>query len=116
MDQEVLEAAIAKQFGGKAKAIELNAEAARLGRAYCKEELTKSDAYAVEARDVEDGGFFIEGNEAVALGSIFGGVQMLSWYPITPHLALRKESLHGYHNSEHTKVRPPTQYFKQKTN
>ena len=88
MDQEVLEAAIAKQFGGKAKAIELNAEAARLGRAYCKEELTKSDAYAVEARDVEDGGFFIEGNEAVALGSIFGGVQMLSWYPITPSSSL----------------------------
>ena len=61
MDQDVLEAAIAKQFGGKAKAIELNAEAARPGRAYCLEELTKSDAYAVEARDVEDGGFFIEG-------------------------------------------------------
>ena len=71
MDQDVLENAIAKQFGGKAKAIELNAEAARLGRAYCAEELTKSDNYAVEARDVEDGGFFIEGNEAVALGSIF---------------------------------------------
>ncbi|MGB1491576.1 MAG: 2-oxoacid:acceptor oxidoreductase family protein, partial [Candidatus Poseidoniaceae archaeon] len=88
MDQEVLEAAIAKQFGGKAKAIELNAEAARLGRAYCSEELTKGDVYAVEARDVEDGGFFMEGNEAVALGSIFGGVQMLSWYPITPSSSL----------------------------
>ena len=49
-----------KQFGGKAKAIELNAEAARLGQAYCSEELTKSDPYAVEARGVEDGGFFIE--------------------------------------------------------
>ena len=34
-DQEVLEAAIAKQFGGKEKAIELNSEASRLGRAYC---------------------------------------------------------------------------------
>ena len=88
MDQEVLEASITKQFGGKAKAIELNAEAARLGRAYCSEELTKSDPYAVEARDVEDGKFFIEGNEAVALGSIFGGVQMLSWYPITPSSSL----------------------------
>ena len=28
------------------------------------------------------------GNEAVALGSIFGGVQMLSWYPITPSSSL----------------------------
>ena len=84
MDQEVLEEAISKQFGGKEKAIELNAEAARLGRAYFTEELTKTDSYAVEARDVEKGAFFIEGNEAIALGSIFGGIQMLGWYPITP--------------------------------
>ena len=84
MDQEVLEQAISKQFGGKAKAIELNAEAARLGRTYCAEELTKSDSYAVESREVEKGAFFIEGNEAIALGSIFGGIQMLGWYPITP--------------------------------
>ena len=84
IDQEVLEESISKQFGGKAKAIELNAEAARLGRAYCSEELTKTDNYAVEARDVEKGAFFIEGNEAIALGSIFGGIQMLAWYPITP--------------------------------
>ncbi len=84
MDQEVLETAISKQFGGKEKAIELNAEAARLGRAYFAEELTKGDSYAVESRDVEEGAFFIEGNEAIALGSIFGGIQMLGWYPITP--------------------------------
>jgi len=84
MDQEVLEAAISKQFGGKAKAIELNSEAARLGRAYCADEFTKSDPYCVEAREVEEGGFFVEGNEAIALGSIFGGIQMLAWYPITP--------------------------------
>ena len=84
MDQEVLEAAISKQFGGKAKAIELNAEAARLGREYCAEEFTKSDNYVVESREIEEGGFFIEGNEAIALGSVFGGIQMLGWYPITP--------------------------------
>ena len=28
--------------------------------------------------------FFIDGNEATALGCHFGGVQMLAWYPITP--------------------------------
>ena len=84
MDQGILEAAIAKQFGSKAKAIELNVEASRLGRQYVAENLTKSDEYFVEARDIEAGGFFLEGNEAVALGSIFGGVQMLAWYPITP--------------------------------
>lgn len=84
MDQDILETAIAKQFGSKTKAIELNVEASRLGRQYVAENLTKSDEYFVEARDIEAGGFFLEGNEAVALGSIFGGVQMLAWYPITP--------------------------------
>ena len=88
MDQQVLEEAISKQFGGKAKAIELNSEAARLGRNYCAENFTKSDPYTVETRERKEGGFFIEGNEAVALGSIFGGVQMLSWYPITPSSSL----------------------------
>jgi 2-oxoglutarate ferredoxin oxidoreductase subunit alpha len=84
MDQKVLEEAIAKQFGGKTKAIELNSEAARLGREYARENLTKIDPYLVEARETEGEHFFIEGNEALALGSIFGGIQVLAWYPITP--------------------------------
>ncbi len=88
LDQEVLEQAISKQFGGKEKAIELNSEAARLGRQYFIDELEKSDPYVVEKRPVMEGGFFIEGNEAVALGSIFGGLQMLAWYPITPSSSL----------------------------
>ena len=84
LDQEVLEASIAKQFGGKEKAIQLNSEAAVLGRNYAAENFTKTDPYVVEARPQIENGFFLEGNEAVALGSIFGGVQMLAWYPITP--------------------------------
>jgi 2-oxoglutarate ferredoxin oxidoreductase subunit alpha len=88
IDQTVLEGSIAKQFSGKAKAIELNSEAARLGRSYCAEELTISDPYEVEAREKKEGGFFVEGNDAVALGSVFGGVQLLAWYPITPSSSL----------------------------
>ena len=98
MDQEVLEAAIAKQFGGKAKAIELNAEAARLGRAYCSEELTKSDAYAVEARDVEDGGSSSKETKLLHL-VLFSVVSKCFLGTQLPHrLALQKELLHGYHN------------------
>ena len=84
IDQKVLEEAIKKQFGDKAKAIELNSEAARLGREYARENLTKTDPYIVESREYEGEHFFIEGNEALALGSIFGGIQVLAWYPITP--------------------------------
>ena len=83
MDQTVLEEAISKQFNGKAKAIDLNSEAARLGRSYAAEHFEPS-LYRSQARERLEGGFFIEGNEATALGSIFGGAQMLAWYPITP--------------------------------
>ena len=84
MDQEVINQSIAKQFGSKTKAIELNIQAAMLGRDYAKDNFTKSDPYLVEKREHNQGEFFIEGNEALALGSIFGGIQLLAWYPITP--------------------------------
>ena len=84
IDQAKLESAVAKQFKGKASAVELNITALGLGRDYCKEQLTKDDPYTVEARDIDTPQFFIEGNEAAALGAHYGGVQLLAWYPITP--------------------------------
>ena len=88
IDQDCLEAAVSKQFKGKASAIELNITALGLGRDFFKENLEKADPYVAEAREVETKKFFIEGNEAAALGSHFGGVQLLAWYPITPSSSL----------------------------
>ena len=88
IDQTALEDAVAKQFKGKDSAIELNITALGLGRDYFKDNFTKEDPYVVEAREIETPKFFIDGNEAAALGSIFGGVQMLAWYPITPSSSL----------------------------
>ena len=85
---EALHKAVAGQFKGKASAIELNTTALELGRNYAKENFTKGDPYVVEPRAVEQKRFFMEGNEAVALGCIFGGVQLLAWYPITPSSSL----------------------------
>jgi len=85
---EALHKAVAGQFKGKASAIELNKTALELGRNYAKENFTKSDPYVVESRAIEQQRFFMEGNEAVALGCIFGGVQLLAWYPITPSSSL----------------------------
>ena len=84
IDQKCLENAVSKQFKGKASAIELNIQALQTGRDYCAENLEKKDPYIVEKRERKNKQFFIEGNEAVALGSIYGGCQMLAWYPITP--------------------------------
>ncbi len=85
---EALHKAVAGQFKGKASAIELNKTALELGRNYAKENFTKGDPYVVEPRAIEQKRFFMEGNEAVALGCIFGGVQLLAWYPITPSSSL----------------------------
>ena len=88
IDQGALEDAVAKQFKGKVSAIELNINALGLGREYFKDNFTKEDPYVVEAREIKTPKFFIDGNEAAALGCIFGGVQMLAWYPITPSSSL----------------------------
>ena len=84
IDQECLENAVSKQFKGKSSAIELNIQAIQSGRDYCIENLEKNDPFIVEKREISTKQFFIEGNEAVALGCIYGGCQMLAWYPITP--------------------------------
>jgi len=85
---EALHKAVAGQFKGKASAIELNKTALELGRNHARENFTKGDPYVVEERPIEKDHFFFEGNEAVALGCIFGGVQLLAWYPITPSSSL----------------------------
>ncbi len=95
IDNEALESAVMKQFKGKASAIELNTSALSLGREYFIENLSKQDEYVLEPRERKRDRFFIEGNEATALGCIFGGVQMLSWYPITPSSSLA-ESIIAY--------------------
>ena len=85
---EALHKAVAGQFKGKASAIELNKTALELGRNHARENFTKADPFVVEERPIEKDRFFFEGNEAVALGCIFGGVQLLAWYPITPSSSL----------------------------
>ncbi|HEX2979308.1 MAG TPA: 2-oxoacid:acceptor oxidoreductase subunit alpha, partial [Anaerolineaceae bacterium] len=42
-----------------------------------------------------EGYIMTDGNSAAALGAIFGGVQFVAWYPITPASTLA-ESLNEY--------------------
>jgi len=88
LEQDIIDDAINKQFNGKDRAIELNCAAINLGREYVKENLEKSDPYVIEIREKDPDAFFIDGNEALALGCIFGGITMLSWYPITPSTSI----------------------------
>ena len=96
IDMEEIRAALVKQFGKrKAKAAELNWGAAKAGYDYAAATFTKSDPYQVRRMNENAGKIIIEGNTACALGAMFAGVTVVTWYPITPSSSL-VESLIGY--------------------
>ena len=96
IDFDEVRTALLKQFGArKAKAAELNWNAVLAGREYAGKNLTKSDPCIVERMDKTAGKIIIDGNTASALGCLFAGVTVLTWYPITPSSTLA-ESLISY--------------------
>ena len=81
--------ALAKQFGArKAKAAEMNWNAVLAGREYAEKTFTKTDPFIVKRMDKNAGKIIIDGNSAAALGALFAGVTVLTWYPITPSSSL----------------------------
>jgi len=84
IEQDALERAVNRQFKGKSSAVEVNLRAIEEGRAMAAEGIDWESPHVVEAREKDEDTFLVDGNEAVALGSIYGGINMLSWYPITP--------------------------------
>jgi len=89
IDMNAVEAAIQREFPGrKAKAAEININAARTGYAWAKEHMPKDLPYRVRAMDGLSDQILIEGNKAAALGAVFGGTSVLTWYPITPSSSL----------------------------
>ena len=79
-----VEEALGVQFGKRQKLVDLNMGVVRDAFGWAKENLEKTDPYRVEPLDLTDGLIMMTGNEAGALGSVFGGVSVGAWYPITP--------------------------------
>ena len=84
MDMEVVEASVRRQFAKKLKAAELNWSAVKAGFEYAETTFTKHDPFVLERMHETDGKIIIEGNSAAALGCMFAGVTVVTWYPITP--------------------------------
>jgi 2-oxoglutarate ferredoxin oxidoreductase subunit alpha len=96
VDMEEVQKALVKQFGKrKAKAAELNWNAARAGYDFAAKTFARSGAYRVERMNATAGKIIIDGNSACALGAMFAGVTVVTWYPITPSSSL-VESLIAY--------------------
>ena len=89
IDLEEIRKALFKQFGPKKqKAAELNWAAVNAGADYASKNLTKTDPYRVERMNRTAGKIIIEGNAATALGCVFAGATVVTWYPITPSTSL----------------------------
>jgi len=88
IDESAIEKAVQVQFKGKEKAVELNMQAISEGISFARENWEFESQFCVESREKNPDAFLIEGNEAIALGGIYGGISLLSWYPITPSSSL----------------------------
>src|SRR5436190_6381848 len=84
----MVEKALRKQFKKKVKAADLNMNAVKAGYDYAAASLTKADPFRVEAMNATAGKIIIDGNAAAALGCMFAGVTVVTWYPITPSSSL----------------------------
>ncbi len=82
-------------FKGKAKPIDLNYGVVQAAAEWAARNLEKRDPYLVRPMDLTRDLIMADGNTAAALGAIYGGVQLVSWYPITPASSLA-ESLQTY--------------------
>lgn len=82
------EKALVKHFARKKKAAELNTAAIRAGADYARATFAKQDRFYIEPMNENQGKLIIDGNAAAALGCMFAGVTVVTWYPITPSSSL----------------------------
>jgi 2-oxoglutarate ferredoxin oxidoreductase subunit alpha len=83
-----IEAALTHHFKGKAKPIALNMGVVRQAIEYTRQHITKRDPFHVVRSNQNQNKLMINGNEAGALGAVFGGFTLAAWYPITPSTSL----------------------------
>jgi len=96
IDMQEIRKALVKQFGPKkAKAADLNWGACQAGFDYAAATFTKTDACRAERMNGTAGKIIIDGNAACALGAMFAGCTVVTWYPITPSSSL-VETMMGY--------------------
>ena len=95
IDPALMEQALNKQLGKKAKAVALNSAALKAGWDYAEANLLKQDPFWFEPMNETAGKILIDGNAASAIGGMMAGVTVVAWHPITPSSRLC-ESLIGY--------------------
>jgi len=87
IDPACVEKLIGEQYKGKEKLLGPNVQALRMGLDFAAKNLP---AIGLKVRRSERVGarIFLEGNNAAALGCVYGGATVAAWYPITPSSSL----------------------------
>jgi 2-oxoglutarate ferredoxin oxidoreductase subunit alpha len=88
MEAGETEKLFSEQFKGKDKLIAPNVKALHMGRDYALANLKCPIGLCVRRSNAIGDRIFLEGNNAAALGAVYGGATVCAWYPITPSSSL----------------------------
>ena len=85
IDLSEVETALEWNFGNKRKPIELNLDMVMRGHSWAQENVTITQPYrAAHMTGFNEDKIMVDGNTSAALGALYNGVNLVSWYPITP--------------------------------
>lgn len=83
--QDLISEALANHFSDRQDLADLNRNAVEAGRLWALEKKwDESNFPALPAPSLKQGKILMDGNTASALGLLFGGCTVATWYPITP--------------------------------
>src|SRR5438309_3883378 len=88
IDLDAVDKLIREQFRGRDTLIKPNLHALHLGREWALAELDCPIGLRLKQSDKVGDRIFITGNDAAALGCVYGGATVAAWYPITPSSSL----------------------------
>jgi 2-oxoglutarate ferredoxin oxidoreductase subunit alpha len=95
VDLDKIYHALEFHFKGKKTPVESNFRVVKTAFDWATQNIVKRDPFRVEPMDATSNCIMADGNTASALGAIYGGVQFVGWYPITPATSL-PEALNEY--------------------
>ena len=83
-----VEKLVREQYGSKQLLLDSNIKALTMGYSYGKEHLASLCSLRIAKSDAVGKRVLIAGNDAAALGCVYGGATVAAWYPITPSTSL----------------------------
>src|SRR5438105_2179120 len=83
-----VEKLVRDQYGSKPALLDSNIKARGMGYEYAKQNLSGVCGLKVAKSDAVGNKILLSGNDAAALGCVYGGATVAAWYPITPSTSL----------------------------